>query len=119
MESETGCKIMIRGRGSVKEGSRGKNNGKYDDEDDELHVYIQGETDEDVANAVALVKPLLVPVDDETNVHKQDQLRELALINGTLVGEEFCEVCGKQGHRSFACPSRDSKEASLAAANVR
>jgi splicing factor 1 len=48
MEKETNTKISIRGKGSVKEGSKGRNAGKNQDEDDELHVHIQGETDESV-----------------------------------------------------------------------
>jgi hypothetical protein len=41
----SGCKIAIRGRGSVKEGAR---RGKTPDEEDDLHVYISGETEEQV-----------------------------------------------------------------------
>lgn len=49
MEKETNTKIAIRGKGSVKEGSKGRNIGKQmDDENDELHVLIQGETEEEV-----------------------------------------------------------------------
>lgn len=46
MERETDCKIAIRGKGSVKEGAR--RGPKAIDEDDELHVYISGETEENV-----------------------------------------------------------------------
>jgi hypothetical protein len=40
--------------------------------------------EKDVDNAVVVVGELLRPVDDGLNQHKQRQLRELALINGTL-----------------------------------
>lgn len=46
MERETDCKIAIRGKGSVKEGAR--RGPKAIDEDDDLHVYISGETEENV-----------------------------------------------------------------------
>lgn len=46
MERETDCKIAIRGKGSVKEGAR--RGPKAIDEDDELHVYISGDTEENV-----------------------------------------------------------------------
>ena len=46
MERETDCKIAIRGKGSVKEGAR--RGPTVIDEDDELHVYISGETEESV-----------------------------------------------------------------------
>lgn len=50
MERETNTKIAIRGKGSVKEGrSRRDPSGRPEPgEDDELHVLITGETDEDV-----------------------------------------------------------------------
>ena len=47
MERETGCKISIRGRGSVKEGSKGRA-AKNPDDDEDLHVHVQGETEEAV-----------------------------------------------------------------------
>ena len=53
-----------------------------------------------------LVEELLRPVDDNMNVHKQKQLRELALINGTLRDENFCNICGEPGHRQYECPSK-------------
>ena len=34
------------------------------------------------------------------------QLKELALINGTLREDDFCQVCGEKGHRQFECPHR-------------
>ncbi|CAN0538792.1 unnamed protein product, partial [Scytosiphon promiscuus] len=46
MERESGCKIAIRGKGSVKEGAR--RGPTVIDEDDELHVYISGESEEAV-----------------------------------------------------------------------
>ena len=55
MERETNTKISIRGKGSVKEGSKGRAN-KNTDEDEELHVHIQGETDESVSKS-SLLKP--------------------------------------------------------------
>lgn len=116
MERETGCKISIRGRGSVKEGSKGRAAKNGPDDDEELHCHIQGETEEAVERAAKMVQELLVPVDDEKNEHKQKQLRELALINGTLREEEYCTVCGEKGHRPFECPQRTK---TFQAANVR
>lgn len=46
LERETDCKIAIRGKGSVKEGAR--RGPTVIDEDDELHVYISGETEDAV-----------------------------------------------------------------------
>lgn len=123
MEAETHCRISIRGKGSVKEG-RSKH---PDDDMEELHVLITGNNQEDVClnilelflldlnltlpqldKAVKEVSELLVPVDDEFNDRKREQLRELALINGTMSDDDFCHVCGEKGHRQFECPNRQS-----------
>ncbi len=110
MERESGCKIAIRGKGSVKEGARRT---RATDEEDDLHVYITGDTEEQVEIAAVQVKELLTPVDDEKNAHKQKQLRELALINGTLRDDEYCHVCGEKGHRQFECPKRATIKGAL------
>lgn len=60
--------------------------------------------------AAKLVGEFLVPIDDEFNTHKQQQLRQLALINGTLREEGYCNICGEKGHRQFECPLRHSRE---------
>lgn len=53
MQRETNCKIAIRGRGSVKEGI--SKDPKYDyGEDEELHVLITGETQDDVSRGHSL-----------------------------------------------------------------
>ena len=106
LQRETNTRIAIRGRGSIKEGSSRDPKVDYA-EWDELHVLITGDTDEDVAKAAELVQQLLRPVDDSANEHKRAQLRELALINGTLKEAEPCYLCGKQGHVQYDCPDKD------------
>ena len=107
MERETSCKIAIRGKGSVKEGRMSRRDGRTNpDEDDELHVLVTGPSKAQVDAACLMVKELLSPVDDNMNVHKQKQLRELALINGTLRDENFCDICGEPGHRQYECPQK-------------
>jgi splicing factor 1 len=81
LQSETGARIAIRGRGSEKEGTKAK---VSDGMDDDLHVHICADTIEKVDKAARLVHPLLTPLDAEHNMHKQRQLRELAEINGTI-----------------------------------
>jgi hypothetical protein len=113
LENKTGCKIAIRGRGSVKEGARGRRDGKVMDSDDEaLHVVITGDDQRSVDAATDMIQQMLVVIDDEKNVHKQQQLRELALLNGTLKEDEFCQICAEKGHRSFECPRRFSMKKS-------
>jgi hypothetical protein len=62
-----------------------------------------------VESAAKIIAELLVPVEDDRNEVKQRQLRELALINGTLRDEEYCNICGEKGHRQYECPSRQSE----------
>ncbi|XP_067118727.1 protein held out wings [Centruroides vittatus] len=91
LEHETGCKIMVRGKGSMRdkkkeEQNRGKPN--WEHLNDELHVLI---TVEDTANrsavklqrAVEEIKKLLIPVTEGEDELKKRQLMELAIINGT------------------------------------
>ncbi|KAF9685658.1 hypothetical protein SADUNF_Sadunf03G0077300 [Salix dunnii] len=110
MERETGGKIVIRGKGSVKEGRlQQKRDMKPDpSENEDLHVLVEAETQEALDAAAGMVEKLLQPVDEVLNEHKRQQLRELAALNGTIRDEEYCRLCGEPGHRQYACPSRTS-----------
>jgi len=112
LEAQTGCGIAIRGKGSVKEGAKGRTGSKaLEGNDDPLHVLISGDDVAKLDEAAKLIEDMLVVIDDEKNVHKQAQLRELALLNGTLKEEEFCPICAEPGHRAFECPQRFSAAA--------
>ncbi|KAL9229706.1 hypothetical protein vseg_005144 [Gypsophila vaccaria] len=108
MEKETGAKIVIRGKGSVKEGRlQQKLNLKPDlGENEDLHVLVEADTHDSLEAAAAMVEKLLQPVDEVLNEHKRQQLRELASLNGTIRDEEYCRLCGEPGHRQYACPSK-------------
>ncbi|XP_058078180.1 splicing factor-like protein 1 [Magnolia sinica] len=110
MEKETGAKIVIRGKGSVKEGRlQQKRDLKPDpSENEDLHVLVEAETQEALDAAAGMVEKLLMPVDEGLNEHKRQQLRELAALNGTIRDDEFCRLCGEPGHRQYACPARTS-----------
>ncbi|KAJ9524255.1 hypothetical protein QJQ45_008425 [Haematococcus lacustris] len=90
MEKETGARIVIRGRGSVKEGRLRKDlpapgAKTYDNgENEELHVLVTADTEDQLDRACAMVQKLLQPLDETMNEHKKLQLRELASLNGTL-----------------------------------
>ncbi|KAL1214215.1 Splicing factor-like protein 1 [Cardamine amara subsp. amara] len=101
MEKETGAKIVVRGKGSVKEGRQQQNDPL---ENEELHVLVEAETQEALEAPAAMIEKLLQPVDEVLNEHKRQQLRELATLNGTIRDEEFCRSCGELGHRQYACP---------------
>ncbi|KAG8390240.1 hypothetical protein BUALT_Bualt01G0063200 [Buddleja alternifolia] len=110
MERETGAKIVIRGKGSVKEGRLQQKRDLKPDlgENEDLHVLVEADTQDALEAAAGMVEKLLQPVDEVLNEHKRQQLRELAALNGTIRDEEFCRLCGEPGHRQYACPSRTS-----------
>uniref|UniRef100_A0A669DPR1 QKI, KH domain containing, RNA binding b n=1 Tax=Oreochromis niloticus TaxID=8128 RepID=A0A669DPR1_ORENI len=91
LEAETGCKIMVRGRGSMRdkkkeEQNRGKPN--WEHLNDDLHVLItvedaQNRADIKLKRAVDEVTKLLVPAAEGEDSLKKMQLMELAILNGT------------------------------------
>lgn len=91
LEQETGCKIMVRGKGSMRdkkkeEANRGKPN--WEHLSDDLHVLITVEDTENraamkIKRALEEVKKLLVPHAEGEDELKKRQLMELAIINGT------------------------------------
>eukprot|EP00250_Pteridium_aquilinum_P014661 c22127_g1_i1 orf=598-3867(-) len=110
MEKETGAKIVIRGKGSMKEGrSHQKKDYRMDSgENEDLHVYVEADNQESLDQAVGMVEKLLSPVDEGHNEHKRAQLRELAALNGTIRDDEICRLCGEPGHRQYTCSARNS-----------
>lgn len=110
MEKETGAKIVIRGKGSMKEGrSHQKKDYRMDSgENEDLHVYVEADNQEALDQAVSMVEKLLSPVDEGHNEHKRAQLRELAALNGTIRDDEICRLCGEPGHRQYTCSARNS-----------
>lgn len=61
MEKETGAKIIIRGKGSVKEGKVGRKDGHpLPGEDEPLHAYITASNAEHVKKAVERVSIVLL-----------------------------------------------------------
>ena len=86
MESETGAKIIIRGKGSVKEGKVGRKDGQpLPGEDEPLHAYVTSTNPEAVKKAVDKIRNIIkeaVDVPEGQNDLRRHQLRELALLNG-------------------------------------
>jgi splicing factor 1 len=102
MELETGCTIQIRGQGA---GREGKAPGPTDD--DELHVLIQGPTQEQIDKATKMVEFLVQDPNNKALVeYKAKQLRQLARMNGTLVEGNVCSICSEPGHHPWECPER-------------
>ncbi|KAF6000423.1 hypothetical protein F1559_001328 [Cyanidiococcus yangmingshanensis] len=92
LERETGCKIMIRGKGSIRKDKESEVRGKPGWEhvfSEPLHVILEAEMEESQADyalerAKELVELLLIPVPEDRDTLKREQLRELAILNGTL-----------------------------------
>ncbi|CAA0841141.1 KH domain-containing protein [Striga hermonthica] len=92
VEAATGCRVLIRGRGSVKDPEmeaavRGKPG--YEHLSEPLHVLIEAEMpveiiDARVGQAREIIEDLLKPMDESQDYYKQQQLRELALLNGSV-----------------------------------
>ncbi|KAL7423166.1 hypothetical protein Q5752_002466 [Cryptotrichosporon argae] len=117
MERESGAKISIRGKGSVKEG-KGRPEAFAHDEDDELHCVITGDTEMQVKHCVTLINKVIetaASTPEGQNDHKRNQLRELASLNGTLRDDEnqLCQNCGEKGHRRWECPQQRQYSANV------
>lgn len=112
MEKETGAKIIIRGKGSVKEGKVGRKDGQpLPGEDEPLHAFITASTLESVKKAVEKIKEVIrqgIEVPEGSNDLRRMQLRELALLNGTLRETDGmrCSNCGSSEHKSWLCPDK-------------
>lgn len=92
VEATTGCRVFIRGRGSVKDSAKEeklKDKPGYEHLNEPLHVLIEAELpaniiDARMKQAFEIIDDLLKPVDESHDYFKKQQLRELAMLNGTL-----------------------------------
>ncbi|XP_073117977.1 KH domain-containing protein At5g56140-like isoform X2 [Elaeis guineensis] len=92
VEASTECRVLIRGRGSIKDPAReemmrGKSG--YEHLNEPLHILIEAElpveiVDARLMQARGILEDLLKPVDESLDFFKKQQLRELAMLNGTL-----------------------------------
>ncbi|CAL9133793.1 unnamed protein product [Musa textilis] len=92
VEANTDCRILIRGRGSIKDPAkeemmRGKPG--YEHLNEPLHILVEAELPAEIVDtrlmqAREILEDLLKPVEESQDFFKKQQLRELAMINGTL-----------------------------------
>ncbi|KAK2597946.1 hypothetical protein N8I77_012698 [Diaporthe amygdali] len=120
MNKQSGANIVIRGKGSVKEGRanhfrghRNANAATTNNQQEPLHCLIRADTQQRVNDAKKLVSEVIEAAafaPEDKNQRKRDQLRQLAVMNGTFRDDErrACENCGQTGHRHYFCtmPSR-------------
>ncbi|KAL5735553.1 hypothetical protein ACOSP7_030022 [Xanthoceras sorbifolium] len=92
VEASTECRVLIRGRGSIKDPGREEiMRGKpgYEHLNEPLHILVEAElpveiVDARLMQAREILEDLLKPVDESHDFYKKQQLRELAMLNGTL-----------------------------------
>jgi len=114
MESESGAKIAIRDKGSVKEGKGRSDAAHTSNQEEDLHCLIMADTEEKVNKAKKLINNIIetvclcgcccgncadkeqaASIPEGQNELKRNQLRELAALNGTLRDDEnqACQNC--------------------------
>ncbi|KAJ5137288.1 hypothetical protein N7526_003521 [Penicillium atrosanguineum] len=118
METESGAKIAIRGKGSVKEGKGRSDAAHGSNQEEDLHCLIMADTEEKVNKAKKLVHNVIetaASIPEGQNELKRNQLRELAALNGTLRDDEnqACQNCGQIGHRKYDCPEQRNFTANI------
>ncbi|XP_044472622.1 KH domain-containing protein At3g08620-like isoform X1 [Mangifera indica] len=96
VEASTGCRVYIRGKGSIKDPDKvslleDKLRGRpgYEHLNDPLHILIEADlpaslVDIRLRQAQEIIEELLKPVDESQDFIKRQQLRELALLNSNL-----------------------------------
>ncbi|GLT26434.1 hypothetical protein SLA2020_014990 [Shorea laevis] len=111
VEASTDCRVLIRGRGSIKDPAREEMvRGKpgYEHLNEPLHILVEAElpveiVDARLMQAREILQDLLKPMDETQDFYKKQQLRELAMLNGTL-REEGSPMSGSVSpfHNSLA-----------------
>ncbi|KAH0465332.1 hypothetical protein IEQ34_005435 [Dendrobium chrysotoxum] len=92
VEASTGCRVYIRGKGSIKDpGKEETLMGRpgYEHLNEPLHVLIEAELpshiiDLKLRHAQEILEELLKPVEESHDFYKRQQLRELAILNSGL-----------------------------------
>ncbi|TQS33694.1 hypothetical protein Golomagni_05950, partial [Golovinomyces magnicellulatus] len=118
METESGAKIAIRGKGSVKEGKGRSDAAHTSNQEEDLHCLIMADTEDKVNKAKKLIHNIIetaASIPEGQNELKRNQLRELAALNGTLRDDEnqACQNCGQIGHRKYDCPEQRNFTANI------
>jgi protein quaking len=109
VEANTDCRVLIRGRGSIKDPAREEMmRGKpgYEHLNEPLHILVEAELpveiiDARLMQAREILEDLLKPVDESQDFFKKQQLRELAMLNGTPAKKE-CRGPARLPHSTTA-----------------
>ncbi|XP_014624910.1 KH domain-containing protein At3g08620 isoform X5 [Glycine max] len=92
VEATTGCRVFIRGKGSIKELDKEellRGRPGYEHLNEPLHVLIEAELPVNVVDirlrqAQEIIEELLKPMDESQDLYKRQQLRELAMLNSNF-----------------------------------
>ncbi|CAJ0952794.1 unnamed protein product, partial [Mesorhabditis belari] len=123
LEAETGCKIIIRGKGSIKEGKLAGRMGPLPGENEPLHAYVTGNDLNLIKGACERIRSIIEeaimggPIGGPNDLRAL-QLRELAMMNGTFRPEDFlggnrCSNCGSEEHKTWECPNAPNMTAKI------
>eukprot|EP00036_Acanthoecidae_sp_10tr_P008667 CAMPEP_0182923226 /NCGR_PEP_ID=MMETSP0105_2-20130417/5289_1 /TAXON_ID=81532 ORGANISM="Acanthoeca-like sp., Strain 10tr" /NCGR_SAMPLE_ID=MMETSP0105_2 /ASSEMBLY_ACC=CAM_ASM_000205 /LENGTH=617 /DNA_ID=CAMNT_0025060919 /DNA_START=69 /DNA_END=1922 /DNA_ORIENTATION=- len=110
IQKETGCKVMIRGKGTEKEGKGRSSRLPQQGDGKGMHAIIEAPTEAALKKCVNKIRTIIavgIECPDGQNELKRMQLRELAALNGTLREDEMvakCKNCGSFEHRTWQCP---------------
>ena len=114
IKEDTGCNIIIKGKGSLRSGMTGitKDGKKVDGLDDPLHAFITASSSENVQKGVKKVKEIIEmqiydPNSEQAVALRAKHMHELAVLNGTLKDLDMkCLNCGRYGHKTWQCDER-------------
>jgi hypothetical protein len=97
LQDESRCRIEFRGQTSS------SNSQTYEEAQLPLHVHIEGDTDEEVDSAIALIGPLLDPSSPEFQRARAGVTDTISLISS---GKDSlrCSICQAIGHSATNCP---------------
>ena len=100
LQQESGCKISIRGRGSVRSGKATTDLPKgAADMNEPLHCIIIADTEEKIPLGIKACESIVVKAitsPEGQNDLKRGQLRELAVLNGTLREDNYVQTFGRK-----------------------
>ncbi|KAG2583220.1 KH domain-containing protein At4g26480-like [Panicum virgatum] len=110
VEANTDCRVLIRGRGSIKDAAkeelmRGKPG--YEHLNEALHLVIEAELPAEIIDirlmqAREILDDMLKPVDESMDFFKKQQLGQLAMLNGTLIEMTARRSLGQSPHFATA-----------------
>ena len=104
LEEETGTKMIIRGQGSIKEGKVLRSEFALPGANEPLHVFITANNADLLKKGCDKINSIINEANNtpENNLHRQNQMRQLALLNGTWRSDEVsgkCTNCGSTQHK--------------------